>query len=329
MRTVFTSVLLFVFYLSGNCAIKTVIGNSGAGWGSEGNWSPSGVPQNGDEVVIPPGMMITVKSSFYNSVDVLAIKVYGILDFDPSGKLDLGGASTLQLYTPTSLITTNGSGSERILINGVLKYRGNVDGTVTGPKYASLLSGTSPGGFGVGVLPVKLLHFSAKKQNNNVLLSWETAEETGASEFIVERSVNPNGWRSIGMLAAKGTGSHYSFTDSHAAGGENFYRLKITDDDGSYEYSEIRNVVVSSGNAIKVGPNPANDHVTVFLAGANTAGYSVQLLNTSGRLVNEDTLSERLSSSIRINTRALSTGIYYLNILYQQQVMKTAVIQKR
>ena len=329
MKTVFTSVLLFIFYLSGNCTIKTVVSNSGVGWGRDGNWSPSGVPESGDEVIIPLGMTISVKASFYNGTGNLKIQVYGVLDFDPSGKLDLAAASTLQLYTPTSLITTNGSGSERILINGVLKYHGSVDGTVSGPKYASLLSGVSPGGFGVGVLPVKLIHFSAQKGADKVLLTWKTAEETGTTDFIVERSLNASNWQPVGTLSAKGTNSNYQLTDEHPANGENFYRLKITDDDGYYEYSGIRKVFVSSENAVRVGPNPAYDRVTVYFADASTAGYSVQLFNSSGGNVNDHSLSEFLSNAIRINTSALSKGVYYLNILYQQQVVKTAVIQKR
>ena len=86
----------FLFYLPAHSTIKTVVGNTGTGWGNNANWSSAGVPVDGDEIIIPLGQTISVKGSFYTGTQNLEINVDGTLDFDPSGKLNLGSLSIVQ-----------------------------------------------------------------------------------------------------------------------------------------------------------------------------------------------------------------------------------------
>ncbi|ODS86104.1 MAG: hypothetical protein ABS46_01480 [Cytophagaceae bacterium SCN 52-12] len=62
-------------------------------------------------------------------------------------------------------------------------------------------------------LPVTLLSFKAEKQENTVLLTWQTTEEKDFSHFDVERSAAARNWQAIGRVAAKGNGA-YTFTDT-------------------------------------------------------------------------------------------------------------------
>lgn len=67
------------------------------------------MPQSGDVVLVPVGKSITVKGSVYAATAAsLTIYIYGTLDFDPSGKLNLSSMGVVQLFTPTAKITTNG-----------------------------------------------------------------------------------------------------------------------------------------------------------------------------------------------------------------------------
>ena len=51
----------------------------------------------------------------------------------------------------------------------------------------------------------------------------------------------------------------YSLTDEIPAEGRSYYRLKQTDFDGTYEYSDLRVVIVGEVmNELSVWPNPSN-----------------------------------------------------------------------
>ena len=66
------------------------------------------------------------------------------------------------------------------------------------------------------VLPVELIAFNVKRNDNYSILSWTTAIEENNRRFIIERSGETLIWEKIGEVAGKGTTSqiqHYSFTD--------------------------------------------------------------------------------------------------------------------
>ena len=114
------------------------------------------------------------------------------------------------------------------------------------------------------LLPIELVSFTAKVINNNqVEINWTTASETNNDYFTVERSSNGVEFEEIGSVKGVGNSNktlNYSFKDENPSYGVLYYRLKQTDYDGNYEYSEIvtiRNDVFASGDIdIKIFPNP-------------------------------------------------------------------------
>lgn len=110
----------------------------------------------------------------------------------------------------------------------------------------------------VVVLPLSLLDFSVQKQpNNNITLSWQTENENLVSHFTIQRSSdadNADKWEDIGEIEAKnevsGTNS-FNFIDDQPLKGINYYRLRINDQDGNFEYSPVRSVYFGEDNAFE------------------------------------------------------------------------------
>lgn len=321
MKNLLTVLFLFHLYIPAYCAIKTVVSNSGTGWGNNANWSPTGVPVAGDEIIIPLGQIISVKGSFYGGTGNLTIKIYGTLDFDPSGKLNLGSLSTVQLYTSTSSITTNGSASEQIVINGQIKYQGNLDGTMTGPKYASSSTLSSPSGFTLGIVPVKLIFFSGQAIKEEVILKWKTADEIDTQKFSVERSFDGRSWISIAFVRTTGSNSNYIFKDQSPVNGDNYYRLKTIDNNGYIEYFHVVKVRLAKAKQIAVGPNPVIDYLTIFFP-APVSFYRIQLFNASGQVVKNEA-SNKESITVRLNTTGLNKGDYFVKLYNGETVFQT------
>jgi len=134
-------------------------------------------------------------------------------------------------------------------------------------------------------LPLTLLNFAAVPQVAVNLLNWQTADETGTSRFVVQRSGNGGGFKAIGTIAAAGQPgtNSYSFTDAQRLTGDNFYRLQMVDLDGKFTYSPV--VVVRSGGTagLTAYPNPAKDMTSLLFGSAGGGAYSVMVYDGAGR----------------------------------------------
>lgn len=231
MKTILP-VLLFLFIShKANATIRTATSNTDQGWSVAENWSISGVPENGDTVLIPAGVTMTVKSNIYSTSPNLVIRVYGILHFAPGGKLDLGSTSSINIYSG-GFITSTGSPSSVITIGNVNKYSGNSDGTIVGPAFASSASGASPIGFGQGILPVKFQSFFVKTNTKKqAFLSWIVSDEYEIANYSIEKSNDGRNWNLINKQVAKNTNqpqNNYAYIDSFMSAGNNYYRILAT-----------------------------------------------------------------------------------------------------
>ncbi|MBR9920962.1 MAG: T9SS type A sorting domain-containing protein [Bacteroidetes bacterium] len=93
-------------------------------------------------------------------------------------------------------------------------------------------------------LPVELIYFSGKLDNQAVELSWATATETNSDKFIIERSYDGREFKAIGELAAAGesfTELEYKYLDSEALSNVDqiYYRLNQIDIDGTASLSHL------------------------------------------------------------------------------------------
>ncbi len=163
-------------------------------------------------------------------------------------------------------------------------------------------------------LPVNLTNFTAKAQNNSVLLTWQTSSEVNNGKFVIERSTDGQTFTSIAEVKGKGskdTQANYYLVDNRPQKGFNYYRLKQVDFNGDFDYSQVEVVNMSLlGNAeTLIYPNPANDYFNVF--NAVGAVKQVQIFDLSGKKIME---VANPSSSI-ILPQSLLNGIYFVKII--------------
>lgn len=324
MRRFFTLVLACIAISS--YSQTTFTANPGTGnWAADATWDQGTVPADKDIVKIPSTSTVVVKGDIYKSTRPnLTIQISGTLQFEPSGELDLGANSTIQLTSNLASITsTNNSASELILISGVVKYAANKDQTLFGPAFSSSATGTAPGGFSVGTLPIKLKSFTAQAQNNRVVLRWSTAEEINNSHFEVEKSTNARQWALIQRVGAEGRPADYTYTDATPASSEVYYRLRSVDRDGKSEYSHIVKLARSRSLTAYVSPNPARTQVTVSLSTASAAPVQVQLVAHNGQVVKEGFFAKG-SALIHLGLQGTRAGIYTLVLREGSSVIEAA-----
>ena len=168
------------------------------------------------------------------------------------------------------------------------------------------------------VLPINGLEIMARRQGENVLISWSTQSEQNSAWFDVERSYNGIDFTKIGRVNAAGYSSNvrnYGFTDVNAAKSLIFYRLKLVDADGSYKLSLIRVVTKSDGNKHEflLYPNPAVLNVSIVLNEAATEDMQLQVTNQMGQIVKTTRLSKG-TQLIKLDISKLPKGIYAVKL---------------
>src|SRR5690606_28706709 len=111
------------------------------------------------------------------------------------------------------------------------------------------------------------------------------------SHFEVQRSFNGKLFETIGEVKAAGNSSQilqYTFSDENAtvlASKTLYYRLKQTDHDGRFEYSNLISLSRKPEiAAISVFPNPFSTSLTLKLnAFSNSGKCSIELLTLEGK----------------------------------------------
>jgi hypothetical protein len=312
--------LLAIFLLSFvliKAETKTATGNTGQGWSVASNWSPSGVPQSGDVVIIPAAFTITVKNTIYSSpFPSLTIKVFGTLDFDPSGRMDLASTAVINIY-PDGRIISNGTSSELVNIGGATKFNGQIDGIMNGPTFASSATGTSPNGFNAGVLAIKISSFNYQLVNNQIKLNWMASYDNPNDKFQVQRNTG-NGWTALAELSVTGNMNslnNYSFVDPDPAKAVNLYRIKLLNADAQENYSKTIAVnLLSNIESLSVFPNPAGSSVMITWKNIrNDKPLYVQVNNASMSLM----VSEQISAgenSFNLDLGKFPSGLYTITV---------------
>jgi hypothetical protein len=178
--------------------------------------------------------------------------------------------------------------------------------------------------FGVTVVPVNLLSFTGEQADKKHLLKWTTSQEINSSYFDVERSADARHFTSIGRVAAAGTSSiekRYNLTDAAPMQGNNYYRLKQVDNDGSFVYSNIILLkMLGNSGTISVYPNPTTKTLTVLLGGLNdNSMVNAGVYDMTGRYLQGMTLKKN-NASFNFDVERLPAGIYNLRLEWKGEV---------
>ena len=180
-------------------------------------------------------------------------------------------------------------------------------------------------------LPIELLDFSASCKNKIITLNWSTASETNNDYFNLERSVDAHEWLNVAKINGMGNSNtlkNYSYTDSTkqhpiAFGTTNneqqtmYYRLKQTDFDGVYTYSDViyAGCFNPSIEYIQVFPNPAYDYLSFNISSIEVNTINVTIINVMGQSVFSDKFDViKGANTFTIDVSKLSPTTYYFKV---------------
>jgi len=189
----------------------------------------------------------------------------------------------------------------------------------------------------VSMIPVELASFTASANENSVTLNWSTATETNNSGFTIERkTVLDERWKEIGFVPGFGTTTEpkvYSFIDENLLMNRYSYRLKQVDYDGTFEFSNTVEAVVSAPGEFSLDqnyPNPFNPSTTIAYTVPEASKVSIRIYSIVGELVATlaDGIVEPGYHSVEFDASRLTSGTYIYQVKAEGE-SKTFVDNKK
>lgn len=177
-------------------------------------------------------------------------------------------------------------------------------------------------------LPVQLSSFTASKLNEQqALLEWRTASEINSEAFIIERSADGRKFEAIGRVAAAGNSSHpldYRFIDTLPLAGNNLYRLKLMDIDGTSSYSSVEMLHFTIKDEIHIFPNPVAG--TLYIKLGQVIPQRIQVVDLSGKVMLD---MKPETNSIELDMHHYVAGAYFVRVLSKDNKWHTHKIVKQ
>ncbi|HQK97229.1 MAG TPA: T9SS type A sorting domain-containing protein, partial [Bacteroidia bacterium] len=171
-----------------------------------------------------------------------------------------------------------------------------------------------------GTLPIELISFKGAHEGNINHLKWITATEIDNDFFTLERSVDAVNFAPITVVDGSGTTTllhNYSFNDKNFKSGINYYRLKQTDFNGNYTYSDVISIRTDINvSSIHSWPNPVKDILHLKTGSDITKTYKAYIYDIAGRLVLESSLDmSDVTDDFEVNLQSLDPGTYMISII--------------
>jgi hypothetical protein len=324
-----TSIFAFVVLISSPCFVLVEANcatyyTAAAGeirgniWATTTNGTPAALPAlaNGDIIYIDDAISITAGN--FSTWSNRNITIYLNATVTIEDQWELSATTSIIFQSSAAKVIGIGPGnSEKIKFgNGNNGWSGN-DGNLTGPGTldASYNPNTSP-------LPIQLLFFKVKQTSGGHLLEWATVSEINFDYFSVERSADGINFRELEQVKGNGNTNErkdYSFENRNPLLGNNYYRLKSVDFDGTSQYFNVVSMDVKGEKTFVVFPNPASGTTISFsmnfVPGENAA---ISIFDNSGTVVGVYKPTDSFQSVTFDNM--LGSGLYFARLVTKDYV---------
>ncbi|HRP60048.1 MAG TPA: T9SS type A sorting domain-containing protein, partial [Vicingus sp.] len=180
-------------------------------------------------------------------------------------------------------------------------------------------------------LPVTLSYFTATCKEKNIELEWVTQTELNNDYFVLEKSYD--GFVFFEVAQIKGNGnSNISINYKINVEAENktiYFRLKQVDFDGTINYHNIISSNCTNSSFEVTMPLLTENQLSFMINSELDENFQVYLYDYRGRLITDKSESlQKGLNTVRINNLNLSSGIYMLSIVGQNNVYSTKLLRR-
>ncbi|MBC7867609.1 MAG: T9SS type A sorting domain-containing protein [Gloeobacteraceae cyanobacterium ES-bin-316] len=181
------------------------------------------------------------------------------------------------------------------------------------------------------ILNGNFLQFRGSLAGGKSQLSWATSNEKNLSYYEIEKSADGSQFKPIGRIDARNLSeAFYNYTDPEEINGRKYYRLKMTQADGMYKYSNI--IELNSNLSFRVNniQNPFDDKINADITVPEAGLVHFNLYNGKGQKVKvfSQAVNKGFSKIPVTNLGNISAGIYYITVEFKNQIQNRKLVKQ-
>ncbi|WP_462250460.1 hypothetical protein [Ferruginibacter sp.] len=259
----------------------------------------------------PAGSAVQLASARSSAI----VKVLGVSEYFVGTSVGLFTTTTLS--GATTSWTRVGSTEINFAVVSQLRYR---------PADNKILAGTHGNGMFLitltdpYVLAIKLQSFNAVKQGDDALINWRVGYSSTAKTFEVLKSTDGRNFTSFKTFNAILNTADYNTLDNNLSAGANYYKLKITDANGSISHSNTA-VVYNKYAGFEITsmiPTLVKSTSVISIATYKKAKGKLIVTDAQGRQIYSQEITLLAgNNNYNLNFANLSSGIYYIYAVSQ------------
>lgn len=186
------------------------------------------------------------------------------------------------------------------------------------------------------VLPINIIDFSGKIDDEHHMLHWSTSMEQNNAYFNVQRSADANKFKTISKVTTKAINGYsseaikYEFRDQHPEIGHNYYRLQQVDVEGKSNLSQVLDLFKDArGNMVTIYPNPTQGILNVACFMLQEGNTTIILSDMYGRVIKElQANTFQGINTLQLDLNTVSKGMYLLQTIQSGQLISTQKVEK-
>lgn len=294
-------------------------------------WIETGVPQVGGKPFVARHYQLTPKTDPTTATGRITLYFtqaeFDAFNADPNSTLDLPTGPT-DAPGKANLFITKYAGSSSDGSGLPASYSGtptvinpndnDIVWNATANRWEVSFSVSGFSGFIVqtefSALPLYVESFTGYQQETANLLKWKISCMDTEPLFDIQRSSNGVNYTSIGSdIATNGCNKIFNFKDKQPLPGNNYYRIKITDN-GHDHYTRSILLQMDKGLVTTLNPNVIKKGESILVSLVETEGI-LRVMDATGRQVYSTILTKGVQS---IALPVTQSGPYFYNIQNRQ-----------
>ncbi len=284
--------------------------------------------------------------------DFTGKKIQFILSFDGIGQgenltfklnvWDAAGNKSTASYTVNTVNAGQSQVNDQLVDMGVLQGLANL-ADIRAVQFAGE---TTENGLDISIksltavcpnttLPVTLVTFAGKYNENQIALTWKTSSEANADHFEVEQSFTGTTFNKVGEVKAVGNSGaieNYNFTIDSKLDKTTYFRLKMVDSDETFAYSRIIHVKPDGKNSntehLSVYPTIFTDALTLSMPEVTSSKAQVKIYGINGDLRHTGVYTVVNSEVSLQNLSNLTNGMYIVQVASGSLIQSQKVIKQ-
>jgi hypothetical protein len=180
------------------------------------------------------------------------------------------------------------------------------------------------------ILSLKHLDFNAwADRKNHVQLNWQAFTDVESNGFEIQRSTDQLNWQKIGWKDMNASGTSYSFCDAKTVEGMSWYRVKLVEQNHSFQYSNAKQVfLLSAENEFKITPNPVTDNGILHFSSASANKGELITRTLFGKISQTRSIEIKPGvNEVHLDLSLLKHGIYIIELKTANKIFISKIIK--